>query len=340
MHRIVIISLLVFTIAVSFLRYKVFISFREQALLMEDFNSGTERKLSYSFVENFEETIPNITSTTLPINELKAYYLIKEKNFELAKKRLYQKSKNSYLGIKETYLADLYESQNENDSAYFYRKAAFRKIPRNTRYNTTLFNFVTTRERDTLKLDSVFNLSINKWLIKKDKTNLITYKNYLNNRSYLTVPNNNYNLHFIDSLINLFPEDKELKKIKNIIQVSPTQYDLSDKLSLDAGVFFDSEDFDKALKLYEKSTTLNPYKYENFESIGIIHFKMGDYSKAKKYFDSVINYFDSKSGKSEFFKASILLLNENRIEEGCEILKISISKDYKNSGKLFNAYCN
>lgn len=331
MPRFLILLILCLCILNLYISNRVYISFKEQGLLIEDFNNGTERKLKYDFIKDFEENLPNITATTLPINELKAYYLILEKEYDKAKERLYKKSKNRYLGLKESYLAELHVELENQDSVYFYRKKAFNKIPNNTRYHTTLFNLITIKERDTLILDSLFDS-----LRFKE---LITLKNYINNRSYLTPANNNYNLYLIDSLLKIYPQDDNLKEIKNIVQVTPGKYELSDKLSLEAEAYFNNNELNNAIKLYESASKLNPYKYENLESIGISYFKLMDYEKAFKYFDSVINYFDSKSGKSEFYAASILI-SQNKNDKACDLLKQSIEMDFKNSGKLYKAYCN
>ena len=60
-----------------YVNYRVFRSFEDQTILLYEFNSY-QNKLPLEIVQNFNDQLPNITVTTLPLKMLKARYYMRD----------------------------------------------------------------------------------------------------------------------------------------------------------------------------------------------------------------------------------------------------------------------
>lgn len=140
------ISLSVFTVFIS---YSVFKSFRIQwIVIQEDFNTPS---FSSEEVEDFP-LIPNINTTTIPIEAIQARYHFIDGNFNKAISLLSKASKvNPYIFYNEYLLATYYFKSKQLDSAYYYSKKALYGWPKNINHYT-LFNQVLAAKKDTLEI--------------------------------------------------------------------------------------------------------------------------------------------------------------------------------------------
>lgn len=326
-NNIIFIFLLIGMIGSSIVSYLNFKSTKEQTFLLFDFNSGG-KKLGWDFVKDFNDEFPNIMVTTLPLKTIKAYYLFKEDLYDEALKLIHTDNSNPYLGIKETYLADIYEKLDIYDSLFFYRKKAFELLPNNTRHHTTYFNLLADK-KDSLELE----LSFNKVNVKK----LITYKNYIYNSGRVK-KNKNHLIKMADSLLKLFPEDDQLKEIKQQTILGIERYLLSEISEKKAEDLFLNSNFEKSIIKYKEAIKLNPYLYQYYESIGINFMKIQMLDSAKYYFREAINKREDKNGKSEYYLGAIIL-NENKIDSACYYFRTSYRLGYENSLDLINTYC-
>jgi tetratricopeptide (TPR) repeat protein len=98
----------------------------------------------------------------------------------------------------------------------------------------------------------------------------------------------------------------------------------------------EKDDLKKAAQLFLKAAELNPGNYTTYENAAMCYFNMHDYPNAIRYFSKVLDMHVAKDGKSEFFKA-VALMNSGKNEEGCELLKISKAKGYKEKEAELNA---
>ena len=63
----------------------------------------------------------------------------------------------------------------------------------------------------------------------------------------------------------------------------------------------------------------------------MVYDNLNEYDKAIEYYDKVIYEFKTTDGKSEFLKG-LLLVKTNKQEDGCNYLRISAQKNYKDPG--------
>ena len=326
--NIIFLTFLVSSLCLSlFISYKYYVSLNEQTHLLFDFNSG-DRKLNWDFVKDFNDEFPSITVTTLPIKTTKAYYLFKDQRYEEAIELIKADNSNKYLGIKENYLADIYEKLDLPDSLFYYREKAFNLLPNNTRHHTTYFNLL-ARRSDSLKLERSFNR------IKSKK--LITYKNFIYNMGRVKKEKDEL-IEMVDSLILAHPKDSQLKKIKLQTLIGIEKYALSEIIEKRAEDLFINSQYEKSILKYKEAINLNPYLYQYYESVGINYLKIEILDSAKYYFKEAINKREDKNGKSEYYLGAIIL-NENKIDSACYYFRRSYRLGYENSFDLINTYC-
>ena len=160
----------------SYILYLTFISFRYQNKINIDIKN---KKLSMSFdeVSNIP-SIPNVGVTTLPINALKAPYIINQ-DPKVAYELLVKASNhNPYIYYSEYLLASYFLTIKNYDSAYFYSNKAFYNWPKNLDHYK-LYNRVLEAEKDTSEILKAYSY-INERFESKEKYYLSFIDSYSN----------------------------------------------------------------------------------------------------------------------------------------------------------------
>ena len=98
-----------------------------------DFNmNGIDLEASVDDIKDYEDFLPNITNTTIPIKLSKANYYLQEGKFQEAKKLISQGKKvNPHLGFGDFLLAKIYYEEQKKDSAFYFIEKAINKVPKN-----------------------------------------------------------------------------------------------------------------------------------------------------------------------------------------------------------------
>lgn len=322
-------------LAAIFVSYKNLNSLIQQNFLITDFNSGAP-KLDHEFVKDFEDEIPNIIATTLPIKSMKAYYLNKEGFPDSAINIIKQDKANPFIYYSDYLLGDIYLKKNQLDSAKIYLKKAFYGLPNNTNHRILYFNLL-SKFRDSIELyKSIEYLkSINR------KLNKTTWKNYLSSMSSIIEPNNEELIKLLDSLKTEFPNDNDFQyEIPNLVKFGIENVAESLSISMQADKYFDKEKFEEAIILYKKAIEKVPTKYEYYESLGVSYLKIKENQLSEDNFRLAIEYRpkDKSNGKAEFYLGA-LLLNKNEKDSACVYFRRSFKYDYKESIGFINNYC-
>lgn len=314
-----------FTIYLNYEHYRGFV---DQLPIMSDRNAI----LNYSDVSDLKEYLPNITATTIPIYENKLLYLLNSLDSididSLKSILINYSSPNPYLGLKERILADLYAKKGDSDSARFYYEIAFNKLPNNEIYNTNYFNLLADI-KDSVALKSAF---------KKIKiAQKITLKNYINNSMRVLGYNNTYVNYLIDSLLTVYPIDEEIKELSIINKIGHSFYKKSQLEEVLAQKDFENEDYKSAVKGFLKVNELNPLNPIAFENLAISYMKLSDLERARSNFKIVIDSFELKTGKSEFYYGVLNLEIDKK--EACKYLKIANNLEFSGAENFLNKYC-
>ena len=314
---------LLFLMTLSFGSYKKLSSSKYQALLLFDFNNNT-RRFNLEDFKSLDLNFPNLSSTTLPIKFLKSRYYLKVDSVETAKKLIYKSIKdNPYLYASEFMLGHIYFSQNKLDSALYYSKRAFYGITNNNSHRDTYFN-VLQELKDSISLDSAF------MKIRKIKKGLHHWVDYILTRNEINAKPDVRLLNLIEELAVTYPNQDTitLNSLKRAVELGFTQYTNALYISEQGNVEFEKENYSEAVNFFESAIYSDNQQYIFFENAAIAYSNLENYSKAEEYFNKVIYDFQTKDGKSEFFKGLMLIKNSNG-QLGCEYLEASAKKNYK-----------
>jgi O-antigen ligase/tetratricopeptide (TPR) repeat protein len=154
-------------------------------------------------------------------------------------------------------------------------------------------------------------------------------------------------LKMTDSALHMFPNQPEVKDLEvrrqEILRLMAINTAASSGKTIDlaaaqkyyvAGIAAfgtgnaQKDNLAKAAELFIKSAEINPYDYIIYENAAMCYFNMQNYKNALVYFNKALALKTSTNGKSEFFKG-VSLMNLGKNEEGCETMKISKAKGYK-----------
>jgi len=62
-------------------------------------------------------------------------------------------------------------------------------------------------------------------------------------------------------------------------------------------------------------------------------------NKALQLFDSVINNYSSKTGKSEYLKGLMLVETKNNFNQACDLFRKSFKKGNQDASKAIKLFC-
>jgi len=331
MNKKIIISGLFFIILSSgYINYRVMKSYIEQSYLLYDFNSY-QLTIPLELVKSFNDIIPNISATGLPLKMMKARYFMKDSIIDESLSLLYSSYKaNPYLKIADYDLAKFHLNKKNMDSALYYSKNAFEALPRNEIYTRLYFEVLTKLKMDK-ELDSSF---------KKIKKNfrLNQWRDYLFSKIEIGITPK-------EDLIKLLEEaqrsvtNKELFSTLDIlIRVGTENIDELSNIVVKAEAFYTQQKFVEGAILYEKAAKLNPTDYTHYENAALSYYRGNSFEEAENLFRYTLSSFNPQNGKSELY-LGLLLYEKKDNKQACEFWNISKNKGFSGSQRVIDAFC-
>ncbi len=299
--------------------------------------------------------IPNLTSSSQPIEAIIGRYNLENKKYDEAL-RLLRKAipHNPYIYYSEFLMANLFFLRNELDSAKHYAEIAYYNKPRADTYYQTLIA-VHAKRKDTAALGKAFrtyskyrddafswNLYIlgmlnaqqkgSSFLIKMVDSAIQKFKPISSTDSH-----NNYNtfLKLKQEILKNYPAEgpNESNSIK------PNDIEKAKSIYNEGVAAFAKQDYQTAAAKFVRAAEINAFNYAIYENAGVSYFNLKQYRRAIYYFDKVIALKITNDGKSEFFKG-VSHINLGEKEVGCQTLLISKSKNYADANNIIVQYCN
>ncbi len=326
------ISSLIVLLASVIINYKLNESFKEQSVLILEFNNSGSLNYPIEMVEKFEDVFPNLSSTAVPISLFKARYFLKAKQPVEGLKLLYKaESENPYIGLVDFELAKFYFHRNK-DSAYKYAKRAHFKLPRNDYHSKIYFKVLANKGKEN-ELDSAFN-------IIKNAKRFDQWKDYI----FTKLEMNNSNRDKLKELLNNadFFKDREdeLYTLKTLVNIGYESLGEFQSKILKAETLFDQNRLLESAVIYDEISNSDPTRYKLKENAGIAYLKAGMSKSSENSFKYVVeNFFDRKDSKSEFYLGIVYLENEFK-KEGCFYIKIALKNNYSGSRQVWEKFCN
>lgn len=293
-------------------------------------------KMDLNEVKEGLPSIPNLSTSTLPIPALIARYEFRDKHYDEALKLLRESDNvNPSLHYNDFIRTAVFAAQQKFDSVSYYAKRAFYNWPRATSYYKNVI-FAAAKQKDTVEIQKAFNL-YNKYRPSGEAWNQYLLGMY--------EAKNGTDAHLnslLDSAIKTYPADTAL--FKNVINVFARSGNLILKNSVivdyaaQGSQAFVKGNYTKAAQFYIKAIASDPNNYTHYENVGICYYTAKEFNNAVVYFDKATKLPAANTGKSEFFMAMSYIALNNK-PKACESLYAAKSKNYAGVDTYISQNC-
>jgi O-antigen ligase len=280
-------------------------------------------------------SIPNMSSSTLPLKAMIARYYIRDKKYDEALALLKESDNvNPYLYYNDFLRTAIYAAKNNFDSALYSGKRAFYNWPNATSYYKNLI-FAASKKKDSTEIKKAFNLIVDHF------NTPFTWNNYLLGM-YEVKGSADANLNnMLDSAIKMFPNDlATFSQTKGLF--SRTLKDANNKNVNDyttEGIqVFQKGQYVKAANCYASAFKLDPTNYTHAENVGICYYTAQKFADAIDYFKKSIAVGSSTTGKSEYYLGMSYLMSGKKIE-ACNALQLANAKKYPDAAAAITNNC-
>ncbi|MEY4456967.1 MAG: hypothetical protein RLY15_1231 [Bacteroidota bacterium] len=293
-------------------------------------------KMALDEVKEGLPSIPNLSTSTLPIPALIARYEFRDKHYDEALRLLRESDHvNPNLHYNDFIRTAVFAAQQKFDSVSYYAKKAFYNWPRATSYYKNVI-FAAAKQKDTVEIQKAFNL-YNKYRPSGEAWNQYLLGMYEVKNG--TDPHLN---SLLDSAIKTYPADSAL--FKNVINVFARSGNLALKNTVivdyaaQGAQAFVKGNYTKAAQLYIKALASDPNNYTHYENTGICYYTAKDFKNAIVYFDKATKMPAANTGKSEFFMAMSYIASNNK-PKACEALYAAKTKNYAGVDTYISQNC-
>ena len=325
------ISLILPSIYIAKLTYD---SLKVQKYVMGEIDA--DPKMDLNEVKEGLPSIPNLSTSTLPIPALVARYEFRDKHYDEALRLLRASDNvNPSLHYNDFIRTAVFAAQQKFDSVSYYAKRAFYNWPRATSYYKNVI-FAAAKQKDTVEIQKAFNL------YNKYRPSGEAWNQYLLGMYEVKNGTDAHLNSLLDSAIKTYPADSAL--FKNVISV----FARSGNLALKNTVIVDyaaqgtqafmKGNYTKAAQSYIKAIASDPNNYTHYENAGICYYTAKDFKNAVIYFDKAIKFPTANTGKSEFFMAMSFIALNNK-PKACESLYAAKSKNYAGVDTYISQNC-
>jgi len=323
--------LLILSPIVLYSSFKVYKASTEHYFLLGQYNYNSYTQ-DIEKVLQYEDTYPDIISTTIPVQTLKGMFYVRQKE-DYKKAIPYFKrgmKANPYHKLSESMLGYCYLMENKIDSAIYHSANAFEKMPNNpihfAHYIVSL-----SAKKDTLKIKEAREKVTR---INDEVIDLL----YLQAMSQvLDKDNSKIVLNSINQKI-LKTDNDKLKKSYYILEYGKEIVMNAGAIHAEGEQLFNNKEYLKAALLFEEASKLNPLETPYRENAANAYMQAGEDQKALDIVDDIFNTTDKNNMKMLYLKTLILLTREE-FEEACEYLTILEKSKLKVPKAISNKYC-
>ena len=309
--------------------YKYYKAYTDAAYLIAEYNEKIfDRPIEV--IEKIQYTFPSLMPSTLPIADVLGMhyksYGMEDKALELLHKG---RKANPYLGSSEAQISSIYFNQNKIDSAIYYGKQSFEKLPRNP-IHFAFYVSALSVERDTLKIEEAY-------------------------RSIPVRDDNIYDNIYLAALSDVIKIDDTKKYVKEfnkeifsrqdatkvslyLLNFGKEQVLEAERIYHQGMYFFDIGDFYNAAPLLEEAAKLNSLQNAYFENAANAYLKIKNYDKSLEMLGFVIDSLKPKTGKAQYLKA-LVYLDQYEDNKACKFYREAIALGFRASNKLWQSIC-
>jgi O-antigen ligase/tetratricopeptide (TPR) repeat protein len=293
-------------------------------------------KMDLNEVKEGLPSIPNLSTSTLPIPALIARYEFRDKHYDEALRLLRESDDiNPSLHYNDFIRTAVFAAQQKFDSVSYYAKRAFYNWPRATSYYKNVI-FAAAKQKDTVEIQKAFNLYY------KYRPSGEAWNQYLLGMYEVKNGTDAHLNSLLDSAIKTYPADTAL--FKNVINVFARSGNLALKNTVivdyaaQGSQAFVKGNYTKAAQFYIKAIASDPNNYTHYENVGICYYTAKEFNNAVVYFDKATKLPTANTGKSEFFMAMSFIALNNK-PKACESLYAAKSKNYAGVDTYISQNC-
>lgn len=334
----------------TYITYLTYVSLKAQLKVVPDLKNEP-MTLPLAEVKSLFPPIPNLTSSSQPIEAIIGRYYSENKQYDEALKLLRKAMPyNPYVYYSHFLMANVFFLTDKLDSAKYYAETAYYNRPRANTYYQTLIA-VEAKRRDTAAIGKAFRTYTHY------RNEIFPWQLYLLGMLNAQQKGSPELLKMADSALNYFKPApntqpsadyqllvKRREEIQNNMNArvagASSQEDINRATAVynEAVAAFGKGDYANAAKKFVAALTISPFSYSMFENAGICYYNLKEYKKAIYYFDKVIAMKVTTDGKSEFFKGASLI-NSGDKANGCSAMQIAVAKKYPGAADILAQFC-
>ncbi|MBP6358918.1 MAG: O-antigen ligase family protein [Sediminibacterium sp.] len=280
-------------------------------------------------------SIPDMSSSTLPLKAMIARYYIRDKKYDEALALLKESDNvNPYLYYNDFLRTAIYAAKNNFDSALYSGKRAFYNWPNATSYYKNLI-FAASKKKDSAEIKKAFNLIVDHF------NTPFTWNNYLLGMYEVKGSADASLNNMLDSAIKMFPNDlatfsqtKALfnRNLKDANNKNANDYTTEGLQAFQKGQYI------KAASCYASAFKLDPTNYTHAENVGICFYTAQKFADAIDYFKKSIAVGSSTTGKSEYYLGMSYIATGKKLE-ACNALQLANAKKYPDAAAAITNNC-
>ena len=331
----ILIFCLILSIGTIYIHTRAYKSSVQQVNLFRDFNNQNFDD-SIEIIEEYEDQIPNMTVTAMPISSLKAFYYYSNGDTLGAIKKLMdtRKNINPFLGITEAQLSIIYNDLEEYDSAYKYSSIAYNKIANNKAHSTSIIKAILGMQSNFDQALSIFN----------DRRNLKSPNIY---SGILAISYQNPGIYNQDTVLKisnqarkLFPENEGIKLVNQEYKYGIENVQKAINYDNLGKKYYDNGNYEESYKNYKLASELLPDEYSYYQNMGLAKIGLAEYDEALSYFNYIVDSLVVPKSESKLYtlRGGVHLVKNNVID-GCEDLVIGVQKNDSLAKQLFLGSC-
>jgi O-antigen ligase len=280
-------------------------------------------------------SIPDMSSSTLPLKAMIARYYIRDKNYDEALRLLKESDNvNPHLYYNDFLRTAIYAAKNNFDSALYSSKKAFYNWPNATSYYKNLI-FAASKKKDSTEIKKAFNLIVDHF------NTPFTWNNYLLGMYEVKGSADATLNNMLDSAIKMFPNDlatfSQTKALFNRNLKDANNKNAND-YTTEGLQAFQKGQYVKAASCYASAFKLDPTNYTHAENVGICYYTAQKFADAIDYFKKSIAVGSSTTGKSEYYLGMSYIATGKKLE-ACNALQLANAKKYPDAAAAITNNC-
>lgn len=290
--------------------YKIYISSTHQKIMLSHYNLA-DYSLSLDDIDNYEMDYSDLTVTTIPMKSLKGFFYMKNGLWRESIDLFNEGTKhNPYLNFSESYKSFSFLNIGEIDSALYFSKKAFEKIPGNV-VHFAHYALSLVMIKDSIELKKAYE----KTKFRKD----------LHDEIYLTamadITNKDQSNFALENFeFNSLSDNDGLKRNYYTLKIGEKEMLTAAQFNELGDFYFKNGDFTSAKNFFKDASELNPFEFPYKENYANSLMQLGDFKLAVEILNELIYENNFSSIKAKYMLA-LSYLNLDEKSSACILIQ-------------------